>query len=192
MFLGGTSADQCKGRSRTRKCVFNSKRSRKRATKYRTLLQKETYKKNADQRKGHSHTRECVFKSKRSWRATNYRTLLQKETYKDKASYASSPPCRRAVQGRLALTDLAKEPLIIGLFCRKRPVKIRHPMPLHHPIDAYRLLLPLNTRIHIYVYIYIYTQICVHIYIYTYICMYIHIYIYTYTYFTARRVSQRE
>jgi len=28
----------------------------------------------------------------------------------------------------------AKEPQIIGLFCRKRFVKIRHPTPLHHPI----------------------------------------------------------
>ena len=38
-------------------------------------------------------------------RATNYRTLLQKETYKDQTSYASSPPCRRAVQRALTLTD---------------------------------------------------------------------------------------
>jgi len=28
----------------------------------------------------------------------------------------------------------AKEPLIIGLFCGKWPLKIRHPMGLHHPI----------------------------------------------------------
>jgi len=28
----------------------------------------------------------------------------------------------------------AKGPLIIGLFCRKRPIKIRHPMGLRHPV----------------------------------------------------------
>jgi len=28
----------------------------------------------------------------------------------------------------------AKEPLIIGLFCRKWPLKIRHPMCLRHPV----------------------------------------------------------
>jgi len=28
----------------------------------------------------------------------------------------------------------AKEPLITGLFCGKRPVKIRHAMGLHHPV----------------------------------------------------------
>jgi len=27
-----------------------------------------------------------------------------------------------------------KEPLIIGLFCAKQPMKIRHPMRLHHPV----------------------------------------------------------
>ena len=31
----------------------------------------------------------------------------------------------------------AKEPLIIELFCRKRHIKIRHPMPLHHPVDEH-------------------------------------------------------
>ena len=28
----------------------------------------------------------------------------------------------------------AKEPLIIGLFCGKRPMKIKHPMILHNPV----------------------------------------------------------
>ena len=28
----------------------------------------------------------------------------------------------------------AKEPLIIRLFCAKRPIKIRHPMRLHHRV----------------------------------------------------------
>ena len=31
----------------------------------------------------------------------------------------------------------AKKPLIIGLFCGKWPVKIRHPMGLRHSVDAY-------------------------------------------------------
>jgi len=28
-----------------------------------------------------------------------------------------------------------KEPLVIGLFCRKCLMKIRHPMTLHHPVS---------------------------------------------------------
>jgi len=28
----------------------------------------------------------------------------------------------------------AKEPLLIGLFYGKEPIKIRHPMRLHHPV----------------------------------------------------------
>jgi len=28
----------------------------------------------------------------------------------------------------------AKEPQIIGLFCGKRPIKIRHPLPFRHPV----------------------------------------------------------
>jgi len=32
----------------------------------------------------------------------------------------------------LLYTLTAKEPLIIGLFCRKRHIKKCHPMPLHH------------------------------------------------------------
>jgi len=31
---------------------------------------------------------------------------------------------------------IAKEPQIIGLFCGKRPVKIRHPMGLRHPVRS--------------------------------------------------------
>ena len=33
----------------------------------------------------------------------------------------------------------AKEPLIIGLFCRKWPVKIRHPMGLGRPVSQHAL-----------------------------------------------------
>ena len=37
--------------------------------------------------------------------------------------------------GRLQLISFfAKEPLISGLFYGKRPIKIRHPMGLHHPV----------------------------------------------------------
>jgi len=32
----------------------------------------------------------------------------------------------------------ANEPLIIGLFCGKRPKNIRHPMRLHHPVAVQR------------------------------------------------------
>jgi len=32
------------------------------------------------------------------------------------------------------MSFLAKEPLIIGLFCGKWPTKIRHPMTLRHPV----------------------------------------------------------
>ena len=28
----------------------------------------------------------------------------------------------------------AKKPQITGLFCRTRPINIRHPMPLFHPV----------------------------------------------------------
>ena len=30
----------------------------------------------------------------------------------------------------------AKEPLVIGFFCRMWPIKIRHPMTLRHPVSA--------------------------------------------------------
>jgi len=33
----------------------------------------------------------------------------------------------------------ANDPLIIGLFCRKWPVKIRHPMDLRHPVCRYEV-----------------------------------------------------
>jgi len=62
------------------------------------------------------------------------------------ASYGSSPPCmtisymRDDTQYALNCTSFsAKEPLIIGLFCGKWSMKIRHPMALHHPV-----WLPLN------------------------------------------------
>jgi len=31
----------------------------------------------------------------------------------------------------------AKEPVIIWLFCGKRPVMVSHPMPLHHPVKGF-------------------------------------------------------
>ena len=31
----------------------------------------------------------------------------------------------------------AKEPIIIGLFCGKWPIQIRHPMGLRHPVSCY-------------------------------------------------------
>ena len=57
--------------------------------------------------------------------ATNYRALLQKMTYKDKASCDSQEALR-------CRSFFAKEPLTIGLFRTKWPVKIRHRMGLRH------------------------------------------------------------
>jgi len=45
---------------------------------------------------------------------------------------------RVAKMHRVALSHrslFAKEPLIIGLFCTQRPLKIRHPMGLCHPVS---------------------------------------------------------
>jgi len=72
-------------------------------------------------------------------RATNRKALLRKMTYKDETSYGSSPHFMRtlAVSMReLVMLQVisAKEPLIIGLFCGKWPMKIRHPMGLCHPL----------------------------------------------------------
>jgi len=91
-------------------------------------------------------------------RATNYRALLRKMTHKDKASNGSSPPytrchtmtrnfrCKRMSSfprsnrrffwflHSLSLA-FGKRTLIIGLFCGKWPIKIRHPMNLRHIID---------------------------------------------------------
>ena len=72
-------------------------------------------------------------------RATKYRSLLQKMTYTDKGSYESSPPCTRLHEFHDSFMSSrviphiwlscrsfsTKEPLNIGLFCRKWPVKIR-------------------------------------------------------------------
>ena len=52
-------------------------------------------------------------------------------THKDKASYGSWPPYS---EQRLFC---AKETLIIGLFCRKWPMKIRQPMGLRHPVHEW-------------------------------------------------------
>jgi len=47
-----------------------------------------------------------------------------------------------------------KKPLIIGLFCRKWPMKIRHPVTLRHPVHIF----------YIDMYIYRNTYICIHTY----------------------------
>ena len=41
----------------------------------------------------------------------------------------------------------AKEPLIIGLFCGKWPVMIRHPMTIRHPVVIWLRMLPKNGAI---------------------------------------------
>ena len=75
-------------------------------------------------------------------RATNYRALLWKITCKDKASYGSSPLCNDSFKYLFHMCCIfldsffAKGPLIIGLFCGKSPIKIRHPMGLRHPVTT--------------------------------------------------------
>jgi len=74
----------------------------------------------------------------------NHRALLQKETYKDTAPYASSQLCKSYYLLQSAANNcllklqvsLPKEPMIIGLFCRKRPIKIRNHMLLRHPVKV--------------------------------------------------------
>jgi len=59
-----------------------------------------------------------------------------------KASYQSSPPCNDSFKYLFHMCCMfldsffAKEPLIIGLFCGKSPVKKRHPMGLRHPVTT--------------------------------------------------------
>jgi len=42
----------------------------------------------------------------------------------------------------------AKKPQIIGLFCGKRPMRIRHPMGLRHPVTSFKpdLTTPTQTQ----------------------------------------------
>jgi len=39
---------------------------------------------------------------------------------------------------RFCISFIAKEPLIIGLFCGKRSIKMRHPMGIRHPVQETR------------------------------------------------------
>jgi len=61
-------------------------------------------------------------------------------THKDKASYGSWPPYS---EQRLFC---AKETLIIGLFCRKWPIKIRHATGLRHPVASQLLRMCLRVE----------------------------------------------
>ena len=73
-------------------------------------------------------------------RATKYRALLLKMTYKDKEPYESSPPCTHLFLHNQFVwneTRGTKEPLNIGLFCWKWPIKIRKPMSLRHSVRIY-------------------------------------------------------
>ena len=111
----------------------------KRATHFGCHLQKVTYKDKAS----YDSTNDTGWrrfmgrlKLQVSFRkkAASYRARLRKMTYTDKASYDSAPPCiiRRVMSCR---SLSAKEPLIIGLFCGKWPVKMRHPMTPRHPVS---------------------------------------------------------
>jgi len=86
----------------------------------------------------------------------------------------------------------AKEPLIIGLFCGRWPIKIRHPMGLRHPVAPFSLSFFFsrslshaliigfeNLRFGIYICRCIYIHIYMFIYMYMYIYMHIRTYIYT-------------
>jgi len=137
-------------------------------------------------------------------------------TYKDKASYEYSPPCiRKQVNANTTFfwcedarnafscrSLFANEPLIIGLFCGKWPVMIRHPMHLRHPVltisfwcrcvcvsgwkpvcmCVYSVCIYICVYVYVYIDMYIYMYIYVHTYIYIYICVCIYMYIYMHMY----------
>jgi len=60
-----------------------------------------------------SHTHVCQYRAAKTRRMTG------------RTTGGGAPSCRSL---------FAKEPLITGLFCRKRPMKIGHPMVLCHPV----------------------------------------------------------
>jgi len=64
----------------------------------------------------------------------------------------------------------AKELCMIGLFCRKRPMQIKHPMRLRHPLLPARIFCILTVGFGIDTHItYIYIDIHIYIYVYIYI-----------------------
>jgi len=77
-----------------------------------------------------------------------------------------STECRRPI-GCLKLQVIcAKEPLITGLFCRKWPIKIRHPMDLRHPVAiyVYTYICTINVWLNMHASeMYVYMYVCVHI-----------------------------
>ena len=76
---------------------------------------------------------------------------------------------------------LAKEPLIIGLFCGKRLLKIGHPMSLRHPVHFF-IYISVHFFLYIYIYVYAYLYQCIDVKKYIVVRKYIDIYVYTYTY----------
>jgi len=84
-------------------------------------------------------------------RALQFVALFAKNDLQLEASYGSSSPCTlifRPVGCLICRSFFSKEPLIIGLFCGKWPVKIRHAMGLRLPVHVSLCL-----------YMYAYTQI---------------------------------
>ena len=71
-----------------------------------------------------------------------YTTYIYIHTYKERER-TSAPYAWHTVakmNRMLCCRSLsAKQPLITGLFCGKRPIKIRHPMGLGHPVAGWLL-----------------------------------------------------
>jgi len=111
-------------------------------------------------------------------RATNYMALLRKMTSKDKASYGSSPPCK-TFHGSLppcTKSIFAKEPLVIGLFCGKWPLKIRHSMGPCHPVPSVGewVWICLSSRSDIHVAWWYVVCVCVCVYVCVCVCVCVH------------------
>jgi len=70
----------------------------------------------------------------------------EKSTYQKRELIQGGKDAHHAVSCR---SLSANEPLIIGLFHGKYPVKIRHPMHLRHPVSAERELVSKREKAHI-------------------------------------------
>jgi len=109
------------------------------------------------------------------------RSLSEKEPYYD-SFFCGKSPAKYSILCIVATLNIltsmywpagcrspsVKEPsIIIGLFCKKRALKIRHPMPLCHPVHIDSDVQPFIEQPFI-EYVCIYIQIYVHIHIHIY------------------------